>query len=276
MSKNILRLFGATIAISLLGATLSCSHQKSIIQDPRMLLDYALMPNDSTLTHLSNDYRTTIEKTGKRDSVKPGVYADYAVTMALLMKFDSADIYFDKEMASYPESRQYVEFLKQRMTSASGRERVARQRIQDSIDREEALKNALGNDFEFEKVRYPKGSKEYKQQQKEKKAARKAKEKEKAAARKAKQKERQQLKDERDNQKKMAQKEREQQKKQAQKEREQQRKQAANDRKAQKEQQMNEREQKREQLRLEREQKRQQNNKKTQSTAPADSTQNNQ
>ena len=69
----------------------------------------------------------------------------------------------------------YLELRNFYLTSASGRERVARQRIQDSIDREEALKNALGNDFEFEKVRYPKGSKEYKQQQKEKKAARKAK-----------------------------------------------------------------------------------------------------
>lgn len=276
MSKNIFRVCGAAIVISFLGTTMSCSHQKSIIQDPRMLLDYTLMPSDSTIAHLSDDYRNTINKTRRRDSVKAGVYADYAVTLALTLQFDSADFFFDKEMAAYPESRQYVTFLKQRMTSAAGRERVAKQRIQDSIDREEALKNTLGNDFEFEKVRYPKGSKEYKQQQKEKKAARKAKEKEKKAARKAKQKEREQIRDERDSQKKIAQKEREQQKKQAQKERDKQRKQAAKDRKAQKEQQMNEREQKREQLRLEREQKRQQGNKTQQSAPPADSTQNNQ
>ena len=275
MIKNIFRLFGAAMVICFLNATISCSHQKSIIQDPRMLLDYNLMPNDSTLAHLSDDYRATIDKVNKRDSVKAGVYADYAVTLALAMRFDEADTFFDKEMASYPESKQYVMFLKENMTSASGREHMAQRRIQDSIDREAAKKEALGNDFEFEKVRYPKGSKEYKQQQKEKKAARKAKEKEKKAARKAKQKERDQMRDERDSQKKAAQKEREQQKKTAQKEREQQREQAAKDRKAQKKQQANEREQKREQLRLEREQKRLQSQSKKNAASDTTNTQNN-
>ena len=258
MIKNIFRLFGAAMVICFLNATISCSHQKSIIQDPRMLLDYNLMPNDSTLAHLSDDYRTTIDKVKKRDSVKAGVYADYAVTLALAMRFDEADTFFDKEMASYPESRQYVTFLKDNMTSAAGRERMAQRRIQDSIDREAAKKEALGNDFEFEKIRYPKGSKEYKQQQREKKAARKAK-----------QKEREQMRDDRDSQKKAAQKEREQQKKTAQKEREKQKKEALKEREQkkketqaareqQKKQQQTEREQKREQLQKEREQKRQQ------------------
>lgn len=263
------------MVICFLNATISCSHQKSLIQDPRMLLDYNLMPNDSTLAHLSDDYRATIDKVKKRDSVKAGVYADYAVTLALAMRFDEADTFFDKEMTSYPESKQYVMFLKDNMTSAYGRERMAQRRIQDSIDREAAKKEALGNDFEFEKVRYPKGSKEYKQQQREKKAARKAKEKEKKEARKAKQKEREQMKDERDSQKKAAQKEREQKKKTALKEREQQREQAAKDRKAQKKQQANEREQKREQLRLEREQKRLQDQNKKNAVSDTTNTQNN-
>ncbi len=270
MSKNIIRLSTTALALCFLGVIWSCSQQKSLIQDPRLMLDYTLTPNDSTLIHLSDDYRNTIEKVGKRDSVKSGIYADYAVSLALAMRFDEADTFFDKEMAAYPESKQYVMFLKEHMTSAAGRERVAKQRIQDSIDRDKAMKEALGNDFEFEKVRYPKGSKEYKQQQKEKKAARKAKEKEKKAARKAKQKEREQMRDERDSQKKASQKEREAQKKAAQKERDQQRKQAAKDRKAQKKQQANEREQKREQLRLEREQKRLQSQNK--SNAVSDTT----
>lgn len=284
MIKNIFRLSGAVMVICFLSATISCSHQKSVIQDPRMLLDYNLMPNDSTLAHLSDDYRTTIDKVKKRDSVKAGVYADYAVTLALAMRFDEADTFFDKEMAAYPESRQYVTFLKDRMTSPAGRERVAQQRVQDSIDREIAKKEALGNDFEFEKIRYPKGSKEYKQQQREKKAARKAKEKEKKAARKAKQKERDQMRDDRDSKKKAAQKEREQQKKTAQKEREKQKKEALKEREQkkketqaareqQKKMQQNEREQKREQLQKEREQKRQQASKNTASDTT--NTQNN-
>ena len=245
MSKNAIRLSATAFVVCFFCIIMSCSHQKSIVQDPRMLFDYSLSPNDSTLAHLSEDYRLTIEKVKSDDSVKSGIYADYAVSLALAMRFDEADTFFDKEMAAYPESKQYVMFLKERMTSAAGRERVVKQRFQDSIDREKALKESLGNDFEFEKVRYPKGSKEYKQQQREKQAARKAKEKEKKAARKAKQKERDQMRDERDSQKKASQKEREKQKKAAQKERDQQRKQAAKDRKAQKEQQANEREQKR-------------------------------
>lgn len=271
MIKNTLRL---GLAACFLLAVMSCSHDKSLVQDPRMMLDYSLSPNDSTLASLSDDYRNTIDKVKKNDSVKAGIYADYAVSLALAMRFDEADTFFDKEMAAYPESQTYVMFLKERMTTAAGRERVKQQRMLDSIALEEAKAKALGNEFEFEKIRYPKGSKEYKQQQKEKKAARKAKEKEKKAARKAKQKERDQLRDERDTQKKMAQKDREAQKKAAQKEREKQRKQAAKDRKAQKKQQANEREQKREQLQKEREQKRLQAQKnKNATTKPAEPAQ---
>ncbi len=258
MSKNTFRLAGAAFAVLFLGAIWGCSHEKSIVQDPRMLLDYALSPSDSTLAYLSEDYRNTIEKTKKRDSVKSGVYADYAVSLALAMRFDEADTFFDKETAAYPESQQYVTFLKESLTSAAGRENVRKRRIQDSIDREEALKNTLGNDFEFEKVRYPKGSKEYRQQQKEKKKARKAKEKEKKAARKAKAKEKQQMRDERDSQKKAAQKDRDEQKKLAQKERAQQKKAAKKERKQQKKDMQKAREQQKKQLQNEREQKKQQ------------------
>ena len=254
MSKNTIRLSAAAVVMCLLGILISCSHEKSIVQNPRLLLDYNLSPTDSTLTSLSEDYRKAIEKMKKQESVKPGVYADYAVSLALALRFDEADTFFDKEMVAYPESQQYVTFLKERMTTVAGRERVRKQRIEDSIERDKALKDAASSDFEFEKVRYPKGSKEYRQQQKEKKQARKAKEKEKKEARKAKAKEKQQIKDERDSQKKVAKEERDSQKKAAKKERDSEKKAAQKERDAQKKAAQQERELKKKAAQQEREQ----------------------
>ena len=64
MSKNIIRLSTTALALCFLGVIWSCSQQKSLIQDPRLMLDYTLTPNDSTLIHLSDDYRIkTINQT---------------------------------------------------------------------------------------------------------------------------------------------------------------------------------------------------------------------
>lgn len=232
MGKKTVRLFAMAALATVVLAIGSCSHEKNVLQDPRVILEYNLDRTDSTLVAVETRYSEVINATEfNKKQVKPGVYADYAVTLALDRKFHEADSFFALEVQNYPESEKYVGFLKSNMTSEAGQLRVCKERIDDSIAREEALKKQLGDDFDFGKVTYPKGSKEYKQQQKEKKLAKKAKEKEKKKAKKEREKakkaakkeremEKQQLKDERERQKKEVKKAREQQKKEQAKARE--------------------------------------------------------
>ncbi len=228
MGKKNLRLLEVAMLATVVLAIWSCSHEKNVLQDPRVILEYNLDRTDSTLVAVETRYSEVINATEfNKKQVKPGVYADYAVALALDRKFHEADSFFNLEVHNYPESEKYVGFLKSKMTSDAGRKRVCEERINDSIAREEALKKQLGDDFDFGKVTYPKGSKEYKQQQKEKKLAKKMKEKEKKKAKKEREKAKKEAKKEREKAKQQMKDEREQQKKEAKKNREQQKKEQA-------------------------------------------------
>jgi len=101
-------------AVGLFAAGLlsSCSNQRSLVEDPSISLNYLLNPTEDNLNNLSKAYGTAINHNRKSGVKQPGLCSEYAITLALMGNQEEANKWFNKEVADFPASRDYVLALK--------------------------------------------------------------------------------------------------------------------------------------------------------------------
>lgn len=91
-------------------------NRATIDQRRAPLLTYNLEPTENHLLILAHEYQKTIRAIDDEYYVRPGLYSDYAVTMAKLGYQREAALWFNREMLRFPASRIYVETLKSSLT----------------------------------------------------------------------------------------------------------------------------------------------------------------
>lgn len=109
-------LFPATLLIIAACTLLSaCKQQQVVAVDPLVLLSYGKQPDAQNLENLAKNYSSVINKNRKSNVKQPGLFADYAVAMAILGRRSEANSWFNREMADFPSSRTYILRLKQQL-----------------------------------------------------------------------------------------------------------------------------------------------------------------
>lgn len=102
------------VVLVVLGLTTGCSGQYKGM--PReAVLAYQTHATYGELHALSVAYAESINAAIKEDTLHPGMYADYAVTLALMGRRGTACRMFNAEMTTFPESRGMVRRLKQHL-----------------------------------------------------------------------------------------------------------------------------------------------------------------
>lgn len=110
--KNAIKSLLVATGLALLTA---CSSSEYMVKDPLVMLEYGKSPDEVNLENLSKAYSSTINKNRKANVTVPGLFADYACTLALLGRAQEANVYFNKEMEAYPSTRNYVLQLKKKL-----------------------------------------------------------------------------------------------------------------------------------------------------------------
>lgn len=96
------------MAILLVG----CSSSDYVLKDPTLKIKYQMDPSMANLLNLSKAYGSTISHNRMADTTMPGLYADYAVSLALLGKRAEANRWFNQEMLLYPYAEPWIQQLK--------------------------------------------------------------------------------------------------------------------------------------------------------------------
>lgn len=74
---------------------------------------------DESLANYKDELAAIMERSAKSGKqVPPGVYAEYAYLLEKKGSWDEAKEYYQRELAVYPESRHYIDFLMRQMSDA--------------------------------------------------------------------------------------------------------------------------------------------------------------
>lgn len=103
------------LSIGLTALMAACDSGQPMVRDPKVMLAYEMDPSTDNMVNLSKAYSTTINKIRKTGERYPGLYSDYAVTLALQGKASEANVWFNNEMEAFPSSKKYVMQLKKQM-----------------------------------------------------------------------------------------------------------------------------------------------------------------
>ncbi|MBQ9639383.1 MAG: DUF4810 domain-containing protein [Bacteroidales bacterium] len=114
MKRNI-RLSVLALAAWATALCTACSSTEYLVENPNVVITYKLDPSDANLENLSKSYAATIAKNRKAGIEQPGLYCDYASTLALMGKTTEAEQWFNKEISAFPSSRPYVQRVKAQM-----------------------------------------------------------------------------------------------------------------------------------------------------------------
>ncbi|MDY5968438.1 MAG: DUF4810 domain-containing protein, partial [Bacteroidales bacterium] len=107
------RPYAIVLPTVLLLAVVSCQGPQYITSDPTILLNYQKDPSHETLDALNKSYLNTINQNRKTGRIEPGLYSDYAVTLYLLGKPEAATSWFNKEVATFPYTAEYIRQLRE-------------------------------------------------------------------------------------------------------------------------------------------------------------------
>lgn len=108
MTRHILLLLLAT-AFLLSG----CGSCRYLIEDEPLLLHYRCEPDREHLAGLAQGYGEIIRQNQEDEAVsQPGLFADYAASLALLGFREESSRWFNREAALYPNAAPYVAALK--------------------------------------------------------------------------------------------------------------------------------------------------------------------
>ncbi len=166
------------------GLAAACSGEGSLVEVPATLMRYQHHPTEARLLALAKSYAEAINRNLEQQTPCPGQYADYGVALARLGQNTQANIMFNNEKMLFPNSSQYVDFLKQSLTPAQAADmRTDTTRINvealDSIPitytpEEEALRRQQAEDPEYKRQMKQKAQEQRKKEAEAKREARKA------------------------------------------------------------------------------------------------------
>ena len=161
-----------------------CAGEGTLVEVPATLMRYQHHPTEARLLALAKSYAEAINRNLEQQAPCPGQYADYGVALARLGRPEEANIMFNNEKMLFPNSSQYVDFLKQTLTPAQASDsRTDTTRIDvealDSIHvnytpEEEALRRQLEADPEYKRLMKQKEQENRKRQAEAQREARKA------------------------------------------------------------------------------------------------------
>jgi hypothetical protein len=166
------------------GLAAACSGEGSLVEVPATLMRYQHHPTAARLLALAKSYAEAINRNLEQQTPCPGQYADYGVALARLGQNTQANIMFNNEKMLFPNSSQYVDFLKQSLTpnqAADMRTDTTRIDVEalDSIPitytpEEEALRRQQAEDPEYNRQMKQKAQEQRKKEAEAKREARKA------------------------------------------------------------------------------------------------------
>ena len=166
------------------GLAAACSGEGSLVEVPATLMRYQHHPTEARLLALAKSYAEAINRNLEQQTPCPGQYADYGVALARLGQNTQANIMFNNEKMLFPNSSQYVDFLKQSLTpnqAADMRTDTTRINVEalDSIPitytpEEEALRRQQAEDPEYKRQMKQKAQEQRKKEAEAKREARKA------------------------------------------------------------------------------------------------------
>lgn len=102
---------------AIMGCMAGCGTQEYLVNDPTLLLTYQKSPTPENLENLSKAYSTQINRNRKEGIVQPGLFCDYAVTLAKLGRMDEANQWFNQEMATFPNASSYVKKIQMSLSN---------------------------------------------------------------------------------------------------------------------------------------------------------------
>lgn len=102
----------AIAGILAISTIVGCRNSQTLVNDPTVPLAYLKDSSPDNINNLSKAYGTAINKNRKQKIKQSGLFSDYAVTLALLGNREEANKWFNNEMATFPNSRAYVNQLK--------------------------------------------------------------------------------------------------------------------------------------------------------------------
>lgn len=162
----------------------ACINQGTMVDVPSTLMSYQHKPTEAKLLAVAKAYAEAINRNIKEQAPYPGQYADYGVALARLGCLEQANIMFNNEKMLFPNSSQYVDFLKQSLTpnqAADMRTDTTRIDVEalDSIPitytpEEETLRRQQAEDPEYKRLMKQKAQEQRKKEAEAKREARKA------------------------------------------------------------------------------------------------------
>lgn len=162
----------------------ACINQGTMVDVPSTLMSYQHKPTEAKLLAVAKAYAEAINRNLKEQAPYPGQYADYGVALARLGCLEQANIMFNNEKMLFPNSSQYVDFLKQSLTpnqAADMRTDTTRINVEalDSIPitytpEEEALRRQQAEDPDYKRLMKQKAQEQRKKEAEAKREARKA------------------------------------------------------------------------------------------------------
>ena len=162
----------------------ACINQGTMVDVPSTLMSYQHKPTEAKLLAVAKAYAEAINRNLKDQAPYPGQYADYGVALARLGCLEQANIMFNNEKMLFPNSSQYVDFLKQTLTpnqAADSRTDTTHIDVEalDSIPitytpEEEALRRQQAEDPEYKRLMKQKAQEQRKKEAEAKREARKA------------------------------------------------------------------------------------------------------
>ena len=191
-------------SLYLIAAFASCVSEGSLTEAPAALMQYQVKPSDSRLVEVARSYAVAINANLDQGVIHPGLYAEYGVTLARLGCLTQANTMFNNELRFFPNSRWYVEVLKETLTPTLSADTLWDTTKIDlkSLDtipvvltpEEEALQQQLAADPEYQRLIKAQQKEERQQQALDKQKAKKEKDRARKEEQKAKQQAREQAK----------------------------------------------------------------------------------
>lgn len=90
-----------------------CYHEGQLVSNPAPLMYYQYKPTEAQLLAVAKTYAEAINQNLQQRRLHPGQYADYGVALAKLGQLERANVMFNNEKFLFPNSSQYVDFLRQ-------------------------------------------------------------------------------------------------------------------------------------------------------------------
>lgn len=94
----------------------ACYNEGILTTNPAPLMQHQFKPTQASLLAVAKTYAEAINDNLDHQRLHPGQYADYGVALAQLGCAQQANIMFNNEKMLFPNSIQYVDYLKKKLT----------------------------------------------------------------------------------------------------------------------------------------------------------------